>query len=275
MSTSNSPNPTGNLQSTRRNPPPAPTGANVTVWNILCDGKLSPPLNVCLKTNHTTSAGPFTIDIAVESSSPHANPSRPQFLKGISYHSDKEEEWSKTVLPYIRLLTFTIASTTDTFFIGNMLKVLPNVSKNVLQIDINGFHWFSGISQNRTKNPYLVLASQLKELKAMAFTLHTAAVTDSLFGERFLLELERTDPERAKQRRVRSVMDVTSRYGMGLMLDNKALERIRLVYIKSDMVAAYTVQGDPEDVLVKIGDWLVEGFRKQGQEVTVQLSRAS
>ncbi len=109
----------------------------------------------------------------------------------------------------------------------------------------------------------------------MSFTLHTSTVTDSKFGERQLLALERTDPQRAKERRVRSVGDVTGRYGMGLIFSSRALERIRLVYIKSDMVTAHTVEGNPENVIAGIRDWLVDGFREQGQEVVVELSRAS
>lgn len=47
------------------------------------------------------------------------------------------------------------------------------------------------------------------------------------------------------------------------------------MYIKSDMVASYTVLGNPENVVAGIEDWLVEGFKKQSQEVVVELSRAS
>lgn len=174
----------------------------------------SPFPNLSAKTNHNISSGLFTIDIAAESSTPHANPARPQFLKGITFNAGKEEEWTGTVLPYVRLLTFTVGSTTDTFFIGKMLQSLPDIDKNILKVDMNGFHWFSGITDNRDSNPFLALASNLPKLQEMAFTLHTSTVTDSRFGERQLLELEQTDPERSKEGRTRSVLNVVSRFGM-------------------------------------------------------------
>ncbi|KAI4945092.1 hypothetical protein J4E91_008069 [Alternaria rosae] len=256
MSSSNNPNPTSDPLGSRFAHVSVPNDANVAVWNILCDG-------------------PFTIDIAAESSTPRANPARPQFLKGITFNAGKEEEWKSTVLPYIRLLTFTVASTTDTFFISKVLQSLPDIDKNILKVDMNGFHWFSGITDNRDSNPFLALASNLPKLQKMALTLHTSTVTDSRLDERQLLELEQTDPERSKERRTRSVMNVVSRFGMETIFNNKSLKHVRLVYIKSDMVAAYTVQGNPENVIAGIKDWLVEGFKKQSQEVVVEFSRAS
>ncbi|KAI4953309.1 hypothetical protein J4E86_006850 [Alternaria arbusti] len=256
MSTSNNPTTTGNLQAHGLAHVRVPDDANIAVWNILCNS-------------------PFTVDIAAESSTPEANPGRPQFLKGITFNAEKEEEWNNTVLPYIRLLTFTVASTTDTYFIGDMLQVLPDIDKNILKVDMNGFHWFSGITDNRSSNPYLALASSLPELQEMTFTLHTSTVTDSMFGERQLQELERVDPERAKRRVTRSVADIVRKYGMKSIFDNKSLKHLRLVYIKSDMVAAYTVDGNPENVIAGIKNWLLQGFRNQGQEVMVELSRAS
>jgi len=252
--------------------PITPTSPSGTSFAMV---KKSPFLIVSTNSNHTMSLGPFTVDIAAESGTPEANPTRPQFLKGITFNAEKEEEWKNTVLPYINLLTFTVASTTDTYFIGNMLKVLPDLDKNILKVYMNGFHWFSGITDNRSSNPYLALASSLPALQEMAFTLHTSMVTDSMFGERQLQELERKDPERAKKRAVRSVVDVTRRYGMKSIFGNKSLKLLRLVYIKSDMVAAYTVDGNPENVIAGIKNWLLQGFRNQGQEVLVELSRAS
>ncbi|CAG5185715.1 uncharacterized protein ALTATR162_LOCUS11384 [Alternaria atra] len=220
-------------------------------------------------------AGPFTIDIAVESSTPQANPSRPQFLKSITINAVKEDEWNSTVLPYIRLLSFTVASTTDVFFIGAMLIALPSLVNSILKIDISGFHWFSGISDNRRSNPFMVLASNLPSLREMHLTLHTSMMTDSKWGERQLFELERTDPDQAKERRVRSVSEITGRYGMALIFRSSALEYIRLVYIKSEMVTAFVVEGNLEVVLTNLRNWLVQGFREQGREIVVELSLAA
>ncbi|RYN60352.1 hypothetical protein AA0118_g6513 [Alternaria tenuissima] len=236
--------------------PSLPEGANVALWNILCDG-------------------PFTIDIAAESGTPQANLSQPQFLKGVTFHADRESEWKGTVVPYIRLLTFTVASTTDTFFIGAMLKALPDIVDNILKVDMNGFHWFSGVSGNRKSNPLMILASNLPSLREMSFTLHTSAITDSMWGERQLLELERTRPDKAKERRVRTVAEVVGRYGMAQIFNSRALEHIRLVYIKSEMITPFIVQGTPEVVLANIRKWLVQGFKEHDREVVVELSLAA
>ncbi|KAG9190424.1 hypothetical protein G6011_08512 [Alternaria panax] len=259
-------------------PPPAPTGANIAVWNMLCDGmSLSHPLVGTQFTfaDHPTFTGPFTIDVAAESSTAQANPGRPQFLKGITFSAGKKNEWYCTVLPYIRLLTFIVASTTDTFFIGAMLKTLPDVINNIVKIDMNGFHWFSGVSDSRKSNPFMILASNLPSLRDMSFTVHTSALTGSMWGERQLLELERTNPDRAKERRVRTVAEVIDRYGMGQIFSSRALEHIRLVYIKSDMVTAFIVEGNPGLLLANLRNWLAQGFRDQGREVVVELSLAT
>jgi hypothetical protein len=140
---------------------------------------------------------------------------------------------------------------------------------------MNGFHWFSGINDNRKSNPFLVLASNLPSLTEISFTLHTSTITDSRWGERQLLELERTNPNQAKERRVRTVAEVVGRYGLGLIFSSRALEHVRLVYIKSEMVTATIVEGNPELMLANVKDWLLQGFREQGQQVVVELSLAA
>lgn len=74
---------------------------------------------------------------------------------------------------------------------------------------------------------------------------------------------------------MRSVAEVIGRYGMGLIFSSRALEHVRLVYIKSEMVTAVIVEGNPEGMLANIKDWLIHGFREQGQEVVVELSLAA
>ncbi|KAL1794176.1 hypothetical protein ACET3X_007597 [Alternaria dauci] len=227
------------------------------------------------QTGESYAYGPFTINIAAESSTPQADPGRPRFLKGVTFHPDREMEWKCTVLPYIRLLTFTVASTTDTFFMGALLKALPGIANNILRVDMKGFHWFSGISDNRKSNPFMILASNLPSLEELSFTLHTSTITDSMWGERQLLELERTKPNKAKERRVRTVAEVVGRYGMEQIFRSSALEHVRLVYIKSEMVTPFVVQGKPEVVLENIRRWLVQGFKQHGRDVVVELSLAA
>jgi hypothetical protein len=156
-----------------------------------------------------------------------------------------------------------------------MLKALPDIVDNILKVDMNGFHWFSGVSGNRKSNPLMILASNLLSLREMSFTLHTSAITDSMWGERQLLELERTRPDKAKERRLRTVAEVVGRYDMAQIFNSRALEHIRLVYIKSEMITPFIVQGTPEVVLGNIRKWLMQGFKEHGREVVVELSLAA
>jgi hypothetical protein len=156
-----------------------------------------------------------------------------------------------------------------------MLKALPDIVDNILKVDMNGFHWFSGVSGNRKSNPLMILASNLLSLREMSFTLHTSAITDSMWGERQLLELERTRPDEAKERRLRTVAEVVGRYDMAQIFNSRALEHIRLVYVKSEMITPFIVQGTPEVVLANIRKWLVQGFKEHGREVVVELSLAA
>jgi hypothetical protein len=156
-----------------------------------------------------------------------------------------------------------------------MLKALPDIANNILRVDMNGFHWFSGVSDNRKSNPFIILASNLPSLREMSFTLHTSAITDSMWGERQLLELERTRPDKAKERRVITVAEVVGRYGMAQIFNSRALEHIRLVYIKSEMITPFIVQSTPEVVLADIRRRLVQGLKEHGREVVVELSLAA
>jgi len=199
-------------------------------------------------------------------------------MKGTTFNARYSAQWQNTVLPYIRKLIFNLASTTDLYFFSEMLQspLLPGLHANITKLDLSGFHWFSGITDNRHANPYLTLASHLPLLSELAFTLHTASITASMWGEMQMVELEATDPVRAKARRVLSLRDVCAKYGLAALFKCSELKRIRIVYIKSDIVTANTPMVDPEKLIAAVRDWLtVEFAKRRQQQVLVTISKVA
>jgi hypothetical protein len=86
-----------------------------------------------------------------------------------------------------------------------------------------------------------------------------------------MIEMERTDPERAKERRVKSLRDVVAQYDLGKLLTFDRLQRIRIEYIDCEMTAYFTRAGQPVDVLRELQTFLVTGFAQRGMEVFVEL----
>lgn len=74
---------------------------------------------------------------------------------------------------------------------------------------------------------------------------------------------------------MRTVAEVVGRYDMAQIFNSRALEQIRLVYIKSELITPSIVQGTPEVVLANIRKWLMQGFKEHGREVVVELSLAA
>lgn len=221
-------------------------------------------------------AGNLTVEITAERDTPQANPKNPLFMKGITFDASHIAQWNSTVLPYIQELTFKVASTTDVYWFGEMLRsqALPGFPHSITRLDMPGFHWFSGITDNRTANPYLVLASHLPDLQEVSFTMHTASITTSMWGERQMIELEATDLVDSQARRVLSLRDICAKYGLDMIFRCSKLRRIRLVYIKSDMVTANTQTMDPENLIIAIRNWLASEFLAQQQHVSVTFSQA-
>jgi hypothetical protein len=124
--------------------------------------------------------------MTTERTLPNANPHRPTFLNGIVPNPHNPGEWNGIVLPHVRTLTFTMSSTADLHFASDMLvsNQLPYVYHHITKIAYPQFFWFSGVAHNRRHNPYLQVASGLPELRELTFTLHTAGITTSAFGER-------------------------------------------------------------------------------------------
>jgi hypothetical protein len=211
------------------------------------------------------------MSITTERSHEDADPSSPLFLKGITSNSP---HWNSTVLPYIRHLTFTIASTTDVFFVNAMLSSgqLPNLFKHVTKVNMSGFHWFSGITEQRHRNPYLMMAVHLPALAEVSFTLGTASVTTSKWNEHKMIDLERNgEYDKAKERKALSVRDVAARYDLRTFLQCRSLTRICLEYIVSNMMSVHVDTAAVMHTVNGVRDLLQNGFAQQGQAVNVEM----
>jgi hypothetical protein len=206
-------------------------------------------------------------------SAPNADPTRPAFLYGVVARPDNPGEWNEIVLPRIQNLIFVISSTVDLHWSTAMLSAssIPHLFDQIISVVFNQMYWFSGTSPDRPNNPYFMFASGLRWLRQISFTLHTAGLTKSAFGERQMIELERTDSERAKERRVKSLRDVVVQYDLAKLLTFDKLRRIRIEYINCEMTAYFTRVGRPVDVLREIQNFLITRFAHRSQEVFVEL----
>ncbi|KAF2846112.1 hypothetical protein T440DRAFT_482832 [Plenodomus tracheiphilus IPT5] len=106
------------------------------------------------------------VSVAAEREGSNPDPNRPAFLKGIVFNPNNEDEWYKQVLPHVTTFTFFIASTSDIFFAGSMLRSLQlhQVHRAITKVSFPGFHWFSGISEDREDNPFLKSTTNLPQL---------------------------------------------------------------------------------------------------------------
>ncbi|KNG46387.1 hypothetical protein DDE82_001114 [Stemphylium lycopersici] len=222
---------------------------------------------------------PTTISITTERTSPAADPTRPLFLTPILTSPITPQVWTTTILAYIRSLTFTLASTTDIYYFTAILRSpIPDfpplfLASNITTLSLPGFHWFSGISLNRVSNPYLTLSTHLPSLSHLSFTLHSASVTTSVWGERQMVEMERADPTRARARKTLRVAAVCETYDLKALFLCTALQKVRVVYVRSETVEGFTVVGEPEGVVREVGEWVREGFRGLGRVVEVKVVR--
>ncbi|KAL6167360.1 hypothetical protein ACJQWK_06794 [Exserohilum turcicum] len=230
---------------------PPPAGADPDLWKVLC-------------------SGPQTIDITTERN--QSPPSHPHFLRDITC---SPTTWHTTVLPWILTLTFRLNSTTDIFHFTSMLRVpsLSSLQTCITALDLRGFHWFTGIGGNRVANPYVELATHLPALRALRFSLHAAGVTVSRWSEKRAVELEATDAVLARRRRIMRCSEVWEKYGIGGLLRCEVLEWIGIVYVESEIVNAFSAPWDPEGVVTAVGEALVDGFRRGGREVSVEVLR--
>ncbi|KAF2996202.1 hypothetical protein E8E13_001613 [Curvularia kusanoi] len=85
-------------------------------------------------------------------------------------------------------------------------------------------------------------------------------------------EIEPTDPERAKERILRSPQQVINSYELDALFGCQSLHRLRLEYVESPMVNRFCPSDNPEEILNNIKAYLQRGFamrRRQTVDVAV------
>lgn len=177
------------------------------------------------------------------------------------------------VLPYLRTKAFVIASTVELIHGAEIIKSphLPALSENITKLTLPYFYYFSGVFHNRRHNPYFIFTSHLPHLEELSLRLHTAGLTTSAFGERLMIEIEQSDPERSKERKVIAAKDVIAKIEFNGLFACTALRRLRIEYIDCEMTAHFTKNGSVVELLREIQMFLINGFAALGRVVFVEL----
>ena len=218
-------------------------------------------------------AGRTTVSITAERERPGAKVASPAFLHGFVVSASNYNLWNNVVLPHLTLYTFEVSSTSDLHFLANMLscRQLPLIFQAITHVTFPGFYWFSGVAHNRRENPYFVLTKAVPGLQTISLRFHTAGITVSCFGEREMLEIEQTDQERAKERKLMSLDNVVDKYDLGGIFACPQLRRICVEFIDCSHTRYFTKVGDAVDLLCEIQVFLVNGCAQAGLSVLVEL----
>ncbi|KAH9861678.1 hypothetical protein J1614_011431 [Plenodomus biglobosus] len=250
-------------------------GGSSTGHHSVALGSSSPATASAAGISAFLATGPINISIADEREATNANPNHPGFLRGVVFNPANEGEWFTLVLPHISTLTFVIASSADIAFAGPIFASpeLPQIHQAITKLSFPGFHWFSGISEDRRHNPFLQLAATLPNVTEIALTMHTAGITTSCWTETQQLDLESIDLARSQERKVLPLSDVLARYNYQAMFRCNSVRRIRLEYLESQLVAQFCVTGRPLDLLRALRTYLVHGFSSLGKAVEVFIAK--
>ncbi|KAF2030894.1 hypothetical protein EK21DRAFT_111561 [Setomelanomma holmii] len=220
-------------------------------------------------------AVPTTIDIAAERGVRNANPSYPSFLHGVVFNPADADEWYNQVLPALRSTKFIFTSTADLHYAATLFSSseIPDIYKSVTKIALPKFYWFSGVAHNRRHNPYLAILTSLPNLEQLSITLHTAGLTTSCFGERQMINLEASDPVRAKERKVMALADVVAKYELNGFFACKGLRRVKVEWVDCEMTLFFTKVGRASDLLSDLLAYLISGFAAHSMSVFVEMER--
>lgn len=199
------------------------------------------------------------------------------FLQGVLYSPVEPHIWYEEILPYIAKCTFIVASTTDVTYCGNIFGsvALPNMYNACTKVELPKFYWFSGVCLSRPHNPYLEMCRNLPNLQELTLAMHSAGLTKQRWAERQITELERNNPEAAKERIKLSVREAVQSYELDALFACDSLRRLRIEYVESEMTAYFCKVGDPMDVLRDLKTYLEQGFVRQAMQVVVELVQIS
>ncbi|KAF1915920.1 hypothetical protein BDU57DRAFT_547735 [Ampelomyces quisqualis] len=181
------------------------------------------------------------------------------------------------VLPHVSTFAFDIETTSVLYYATLIFSSsqLTKPYKAITKVSFPGFYQFSGVQHNRLHNPFLKMAAQLPSLKELTFTMHTAGTTTSALGERQMITLESTDPERARERVNMSLEEVVRRYELHGLFGCRGLRRVCIEYIDCQRTASFTGISHPVNLIRQIHTFLINGFALNGIHVVVELVRVA
>jgi hypothetical protein len=159
--------------------------------------------------------------------------------------------WYSTVLPCFRTLTFEIPTTTNLYYAADLFasSELQDLFNAVAKVEFPGFYWFRGVAHNRVHHPYFQMLVSLPNVEEVSFTMHTAGVTMSAFGEFEMVRLEAVDPIHAKERKVIHLSNLVDQLELDGLFALQQLRSVRIDYIECEITAFFTKRNNPVNVL--------------------------
>jgi len=152
---------------------------------------------------------------------------------------------------------------------------LPCLYEAITKVSLPNQHWFSGVNNksNRPHNPYFKFIGWLPRLESLTFTMHNAGLTDSCFGEKQMIDIERVDVLRSRSRKVLGLNKVVENYDIAEIFRCRGLRRVRLEYVECARMRTYTVVGNAAELMRQLQIFLVNGFARHGMNVHVELAK--
>jgi hypothetical protein len=196
----------------------------------------------------------------------------PNFIPNSTVMSFDHATWHTAILPQLAATTFIMESGADVQWLKQFLMAehrFPQAYQVITKISFPNFHWFSGVSSNRTQNPYIVTAAHLNYLQELTLNFHTAGLTMSVFGEKERMQLEKQDLPKSKELRPLAINDVVAKYGLDGLFMCGNLHTIHLTCIDSDLVAYFCKISNPVSVVHDLADYIKEGFIRRHSKVVV------
>lgn len=191
---------------------------------------------------------------------------------------DSKVLWKDAMLPKIATYLFIINSLPDVNFMQLLFACpqLPSLITVITSISLPNFHWFSGIRDNIKSNPYLDFAKSLPNLEILSLGFHSAGMASSFHKERERIAMEHVEKvEESKKKKVMGVEEVVAFYKLEDLFALKKIRKISLTLLDSELEAHFVKKGDVGELMGELREWVVEGFRKGGREVEVEVERTA
>jgi hypothetical protein len=178
-------------------------------------------------------------------------------------------------LPQVSTMIFRLTCVPD---LQRFMAILsspayPQLAHAIVNVELTGFHWFSGIAHNRRVNPSLELLASLPNVAEATIHLHSAGLTGSVWLERERLRMENAgDLAGSKRLKVLRLSEIVAKYDLNKIYACSALRVVNLVVFDSAEVRSHCNGMEPLSQFRLLRNWLMTGFLNvQGHRVDVYL----